>query len=38
MPADGTDLARDMVSQCMELIIVAMGIQFALKGCQAFMA
>jgi multiple antibiotic resistance protein len=31
-------LARDMVSRYMGLIIIAMGIQFALKGYKAFMA
>lgn len=31
-------LARDMISRYMGLIIIAMGIQFALKGYKAFMA
>jgi multiple antibiotic resistance protein len=31
-------LARDMVSRYMGMIIIAIGIQFALKGYKAFIA
>ena len=36
--AKGTSLASDMVSRYMGLIVIAMGIQYALNGYKAFMA